>query len=577
MKKVFISVILFLAAAQTACRYASEVSTALRLAESQMEIRPDSALAVLEEIDPHRLTGKAIRARHALLYSQALDKNYIDLQSDSVIAPAVAYYSDHGTAKEKAYTNYYLGRIRSNANDIEKAVESLLASETFAKTSKDKYLLGRIYNCLGNLYHSQYSLDEALEMYDKAETCFQEQGNSGGMALMHKAKAIIYSMIQNHTAAEREYEKALHIFDSLGNGSQVCLLTRCLAGEMQAIGQVPADSVKNLLNSTYSRYTSGARPPADYTLWTWIHMQENHLDSARHYGVKALAGVQESDDKRCGLLLMMCRIEELTGNYKAAIEYWRAYYRLYDGIVKKEKEQLVQQAENKYRNRELSFENEKLHLHNKLSYTISIVVFVVAILVFSLILQHRRRVIRLKSERIANYRQFIGILNEECSNLEERCKQLAEEVGGSPADANLLNALECRLSGLLNLLDMAYAGNRKPADFFTAFKKYAATMGDGEAAFSDLQYIINRRFNGMVDYLRTNYPLLTNSELNMLCMLQFGFSFDCIRLLYNHENVDSLYSRRTKIREKLQLAPRYKLERFLAELTEYLRTKNVAV
>ena len=50
------------------------------------------AFRVLEGIDKSELTSKELEAKYALLLSQALDKNYIDLQSDSIIAPAVRYY-----------------------------------------------------------------------------------------------------------------------------------------------------------------------------------------------------------------------------------------------------------------------------------------------------------------------------------------------------------------------------------------------------------------------------------------------------------------------------------------------------
>ena len=47
---------------------------------------------LLEGIDKSELTSKELEAKYALLLSQALDKNFIDLQSDSIIAPAVNYY-----------------------------------------------------------------------------------------------------------------------------------------------------------------------------------------------------------------------------------------------------------------------------------------------------------------------------------------------------------------------------------------------------------------------------------------------------------------------------------------------------
>ena len=65
---------------------------------------------------------------HPLL-SQALDKNYIDLQSDSIIAPAVRYYENHGTPDERLKVFYYRGRISMNANDYDSATEYFIKAD----------------------------------------------------------------------------------------------------------------------------------------------------------------------------------------------------------------------------------------------------------------------------------------------------------------------------------------------------------------------------------------------------------------------------------------------------------------
>ena len=61
------------------CADDSAVMEELDWAEAVMEAHPDSALALLDTLDRSRLTTREARARHALLYSQALDKNYIEL------------------------------------------------------------------------------------------------------------------------------------------------------------------------------------------------------------------------------------------------------------------------------------------------------------------------------------------------------------------------------------------------------------------------------------------------------------------------------------------------------------------
>ena len=65
--------------------------SSLSQAEKIMESRPDSALAILQHIPtPETLHGKA-QADYSLLMTQAMDKNYINFTSDSLIKFAVGY------------------------------------------------------------------------------------------------------------------------------------------------------------------------------------------------------------------------------------------------------------------------------------------------------------------------------------------------------------------------------------------------------------------------------------------------------------------------------------------------------
>ena len=76
----------------TGCQEHSPIADRLQQAETVMNEHPDSALNILKDISGSDLRIKEHRARHALLYSQALDKNYIDLTNDSLINIAVDYY-----------------------------------------------------------------------------------------------------------------------------------------------------------------------------------------------------------------------------------------------------------------------------------------------------------------------------------------------------------------------------------------------------------------------------------------------------------------------------------------------------
>ena len=113
----------------TACQKQSFMADKLLQAEALMNEHPDSALNLLKGIAQPELQTQEHRARYALLYSQALDKNYIDKTNDSLINIAVDYYKDRDDVRAKFLSYYYQGRIYTNANNLTQATLAYLEAE----------------------------------------------------------------------------------------------------------------------------------------------------------------------------------------------------------------------------------------------------------------------------------------------------------------------------------------------------------------------------------------------------------------------------------------------------------------
>ena len=88
--------ILFFCLPMVACRYGADIRNELSRAETLLQDAPDSALNILQSIKPDKIRKDRIRAEYALLYSMALDKNYIMVESDSLIRIARNFYHDSG-------------------------------------------------------------------------------------------------------------------------------------------------------------------------------------------------------------------------------------------------------------------------------------------------------------------------------------------------------------------------------------------------------------------------------------------------------------------------------------------------
>ena len=76
------------------CVCTSDADRILDEAQEKLENSPDSAFVALDSLNRKHLHTKEQRARHALLYSIALDKVGIEMTSDSIINIAVNYYLD---------------------------------------------------------------------------------------------------------------------------------------------------------------------------------------------------------------------------------------------------------------------------------------------------------------------------------------------------------------------------------------------------------------------------------------------------------------------------------------------------
>ena len=119
MKHLLLHILLIflLALPFTGCQKHYPVADKLSQAEIYMNEEPEAALRVLESIGQAYLHTKEHHARYALLYSQALDKNYIDKTNDSLINVAVDYYRQTDEVRSKFLSYYYMGRIHRNAGE----------------------------------------------------------------------------------------------------------------------------------------------------------------------------------------------------------------------------------------------------------------------------------------------------------------------------------------------------------------------------------------------------------------------------------------------------------------------------
>ena len=131
---------------------------------------------MLEELEGEKLTGRRLKARFALLYSMALDKNCIDIASDSVINCAVKYYSRFGSPGDKLLAHYYHGVTFLNAADIDKAMDCFVKAGRYAGRCEDAGAVARLYTAKMLVYKYCYEFEKALSQEKLAAEYFLADG-----------------------------------------------------------------------------------------------------------------------------------------------------------------------------------------------------------------------------------------------------------------------------------------------------------------------------------------------------------------------------------------------------------------
>lgn len=169
MERSFVTILMFvLVLLFQSCSEPKAVGGLLQKAEAYMEEQPKHSLEMLEAVNKDDLTTRKVQAKYALLYSMALDKNYIDIADDSIIAPAVNYYKNHGSADEKLMTYYYAGRILMNADNYEDAMHQFILAEPYVNEAHNKNVAARLYKAQMLIY--QYSYDSDMMIHTAEES-----------------------------------------------------------------------------------------------------------------------------------------------------------------------------------------------------------------------------------------------------------------------------------------------------------------------------------------------------------------------------------------------------------------------
>lgn len=191
----------------------SDMSSAMLLAKAEhlMTVSPDSSLYILKDSINNKELSKKEYADWCLLITQAIDKNYIQHSTDSLIRLATEYYEKDNNPDRLMLSYYYMGRVAHDFGDAPRAQEYYLRAYTICEKTNNLALLGRICSNLGILYLYQDVYSMAIPYLQEAVNSFEDNQESESKALVLRDLGRVYGISNQLDSAIYYYEKALQI------------------------------------------------------------------------------------------------------------------------------------------------------------------------------------------------------------------------------------------------------------------------------------------------------------------------------------------------------------------------------
>ena len=345
---LIISIIISLISCTHNKNYPTAFQPELAKAEAMMYRYPDSALHILQGIQPDIPSENEQYATWALLMTQAQYKNQIE-QSDSLINIAYSYFTKHDNAQRKALALYYKGILRHESHHAEDALSFYLEAATEIEKTND-YQLGFLINSeVGLMYLYRKLNDYAMEYFEKAHHNAELSDNQTYIAFSFIYIARAFSQKKQYNKAIEYYEKAIKIgqvnnyptilASAMNETSFLFLKT----GENKKALQYAKDCIK--IKKTDQRIFSLGDP------YRYLKM----YDSAYFYLNQACLSPNIHTARSAYQALYYISQEEK--DYKKAVEYSNKLWFYQDSIGKTDRNKALIEMQEKYDQQKIINEN----------------------------------------------------------------------------------------------------------------------------------------------------------------------------------------------------------------------------
>jgi hypothetical protein len=507
------------------------VDKRLVLADTLMWTRPDSSLAILNAINRDSLQGDENQAYYALLLTQAQFRCNGNCTSDSLINIALDYYSDNHNREHYTRSLLYKGVFCEFHDNPIKAIKLYKLAEYNADTT-DYRNLAQINMRMGVLYYNYYASNN-LDLYKfKMASHYYEVLGDKKMLMTSLNYCGNVLRITDIDEARKCYDKALSTARELKDTSKIYSININYA--LMYIEDSLYSQAKNYILDAF-RLNNRFEENSNYYMLSLIYANQKDIDSAKYF----ISLPDKSQNTAYDSLLMYKALREIAlceNDISQYHKFDKQYYRISDSLEHNETKYKLLDSEqgfDKSTKSEASISlGKKKTIISLLIGSLILVSIVFLLLYFKKKKDSKRLIDEIRKEHISNYnslREYLEKHDDDFSHL---------------------------MSSQLNVFEEIMSSGYKPNKVYSDNKithKIKAIDDSNVEFWNGLRNYLNFRYDGIIDKISKDYPILTDADINFIGLICCDFSDAAIAVCKGYRNTDSVRSRRRKIRDKMKI------------------------
>ena len=507
--------------------------------ESYIEEDPKRALEEIRNINPDNLLfSQRTKAKHALLHSMALDKNYIDLTTDSIIAPAVKYYSKHGSADDRLLMHYYMGRIYANAGNLDKAAIEYTRGEELVDDAENKVAAGRLYTVFATIYNKTNNAKKEIEYAQKGYAFFKEMNYIERSEVAKGKLAMAYANNRVFNEADSLFEECLEALteDTVSMAKYLGHYAR-----LNVLKPDPEPEKAILLLERRRKEYNKALTPGLYCVYAYALQQLGRLDECDNI----LEQLKETGYKE--LDFWQYRI------YKHRNQYEQAMAHLENSAKKYEYQMISLLSDNTDNALKdyYSSEAEKTKMEMKIKVMALILAILAVAMILSAVILKLMFINRKKQRAMETYLDMYENASKKLADYDAQIDEHNSKLNILRASFSQVYKKQFTTIGDLCLTYLTKQGKKDVKDhIYRKVEKLIANISSDEKLHSQLENKINAELDNIILHLRNDLPKLSNDDMRFICYCIIGFDATLISVILNF-SMENVYTKKSRLKAKI--------------------------